>query len=315
VFWQTETKNPAKLDWFQYSLGLSSSQHPLTFSVHTRKGEGQPLSKMTYLSQKPQLSPKKSLGQHFLADKNILATIVSAAEVSENDIVLEIGPGTGTLTAALAGHAKQVIAVEKDRELCALLEKKFAEYANVKIVCADVLKINPNYHLPITNYKIVANIPYYITGRLLRLMFEGWQRPAAAVLMLQKEVAERICAKPPKMNRLAAIAQNFTEPKIITIVRRGAFSPLPKVDSSIIALKNFQKPRPDDRQTISLISAGFSQPRKLLVSNLDKYFPEQKQKIIDALKKLDLSPQVRPAELSPSQWKKLSTLLFPRDKV
>jgi 16S rRNA (adenine1518-N6/adenine1519-N6)-dimethyltransferase len=270
---------------------------------------------MTNLSQKPQLSPKKSLGQHFLSDKNILATIVSAAEVSENDIVLEIGPGTGTLTAALAGHAKQVIAVEKDRELCALLEKRFAEYANVKIVCADALKINPNYHLPITNYKIVANIPYYITGRLLRLMFETWPRPTAAVLMLQKEVTERICAKPPKMNRLAAIIQCFSEPKLICRVGRGAFIPAPKMDSTVIGLQNIQQKHPDDRKTTYLISKGFSQPRKLLVSNLGKSFPEQRQRIIEALKKLDLSLQARPAELSPSQWKKLSTLFFPRDKV
>jgi 16S rRNA (adenine1518-N6/adenine1519-N6)-dimethyltransferase len=259
--------------------------------------------------------PKKSLGQHFLSDKNILAKIVSAAEVSKNDIVFEIGPGTGTLTAILAERAKKVIAVEKDRELCDLLREKFHHAKNVDIICADILQFNPNYYLPITNYKIVANIPYYITGRLLRLMLETWPRPAAAVLMLQKEVTERICAKPPKMNRLAAIIQCFSEPKLTLKVGRNAFTPAPKTDSAVIALQNIQQKHPDDRKTAYLISKGFSQPRKLLVSNLGKYFPEQKQKIIGALKKLDLSPQTRPAELSPSQWKNLSTLLFKRDRV
>jgi 16S rRNA (adenine1518-N6/adenine1519-N6)-dimethyltransferase len=281
---------------------------------------------MTNLSQKPQLSPKKSLGQpstkalvlgqHFLSDKNILAKIVSAAEVSENDTVLEIGPGTGTLTAVLAERAKKVIAVEKDRELCSLLREKFHHAKNVDIICADILQFNPNYYLPITNYyKVVANIPYYITGRILRLMFETWPRPTAAALMLQQEVARRICAKPPKMNRLAAIIQCFSEPKLILRVSASAFTPTPKKDSAVIALQNIQQKRPDDKKTAYLISKGFSQPRKLLVSNLGKHFPEQKQKIIGALKKLDLSPQTRPAELSPNQWKNLSTLLFPHSGV
>jgi 16S rRNA (adenine1518-N6/adenine1519-N6)-dimethyltransferase len=248
------------------------------------------------------------LGQHFLTDRNILNKMVSAADVSPNDIVLEIGAGSGTLTEVLAKQAKRVIAVEKDPKLAELLKAKFSDQKNVKIIPEDILKINPSsFGLHNSGFKIVANIPYYITGRLLRLMFSSWPRPVSATLMLQKEVAERIAAKPPKMNRLAAIVQLFSEPKIIAVVRKGAFKPAPRVDSAIITLKNIRQPEPADLRATALISAGFRHPRKYLITNLAKQF--SKEAALQTMKALDLSPKARPAELHPHEWRQLAEII------
>ena len=268
--------------------------------------------------QKKKFSPKSVLGQHFLTDKNILRRIAEAAGVSDSDAVLEIGPGTGTLTAVLSERAKRVVTVEKDPRLSALLRDKFANQKNVAVVCGDILKLNPMPHaLRPIRYKIVANIPYYITGRLLRLMIEpgapsnvarqAWPRPTGASLMLQKEVAIRITAKPPQMNRLAAILQCFARPKIIATVRRGSFTPSPDVDSAILAIENIQRESPNDIALIKLIATGFSQPRKRLASNLLKV--DNKVNILSALNTLGLSPEIRPAKLSCKEWRDLSTAL------
>src|SRR3990167_10971638 len=141
--------------------------------------------------------PKKYLGQHFLKNKKILEEIARLAELSKKDIVLEIGPGHGELTEFLAQAAGKVIAVEKDRELIPFLEEKFKNQKNVKIISGDILKIR---NLRVKNYKIVANIPYYITSRFLRTFLEAKNKPKLMVLMVQYEVAKRICAKPPGMN-------------------------------------------------------------------------------------------------------------------
>jgi 16S rRNA (adenine1518-N6/adenine1519-N6)-dimethyltransferase len=255
---------------------------------------------------------KKSLGQHFLSDPRILRKIATAGELSANDVVLEIGPGTGTLTTVLAERAKKVVAVEKDLALSALLKEKFSGQKNVEVICGDILTFNPHslpYLAAPLSYKIVANIPYFLTGRILRLMFTAWPRPALAVLMLQKEVAERIVAKPPKMNRLAALCQYVSSPAIVAIVRRGAFSPPPKVDSAIIALKAIRPPRQDDATVAQVIAAGFSQPRKLLATNLARHFGREAAS--SALAALSLAPSTRPAELSPVHWERLALNLLP----
>src|SRR3989338_3838064 len=172
---------------------------------------------------KPSIIPKKSLGQNFLVNPRILNKIVEAAEISEKDTILEVGPGTGNLTQKLAEKAGKVIAVEKDRRLIEQLKEKFKD-ANAEIVEFDVLKLNietliENLKLKIENYKIVANIPYYITSRFLRTVFEKWPKPELIVLTIQKEVAQRIMAKPaqagkpPHMNLLALSVQYYSEPE------------------------------------------------------------------------------------------------------
>src|SRR3990167_7847184 len=166
--------------------------------------------------------PKKYLGQHFLKNKKILEEIARLAELSKKDIVLEIGPGHGELTEFLAQAAGKVIAVEKDRELIPFLEEKFKNQKNVKIISGDILKIR---NLRVKNYKIVANIPYYIASRFLRTFLEAnpptGGKPKFMVLMVQYEVAKRICAKPPEMNLLALSVQAYGQPKFIRKVSRG----------------------------------------------------------------------------------------------
>lgn len=252
---------------------------------------------------------KKSLGQHFLTDPRILRKIAAAAELSRDDTVLEIGPGAGTLTEALLARAGNVIAVEKDERLCAMLKRKFAGRKNCRLICGDILQCNPrDYSLAPRRYKIIANIPYYLTGRILRLICTAWPRPSLAVLMLQKEVAERIIAKPPRMNRLAALIQYSSSPEIVAIVRKGSFTPPPKVDSAIIALRDIRPPKATDSLVEATIIAGFRQPRKFLATNLGKRFG--RKKVSRALYALSLPPTARPAELTIAAWERLSTLLF-----
>src|SRR3989344_3180155 len=186
---------------------------------------------------------KKYLGQHFLKNKKILEEMARAAELSKKDIVLEVGPGRGTLTEILAARAKKVIAVEKDRDLIPVLREKFRDYKNAEIIEGDILAkaVKPPLGgLTAKSYKIVANIPYYITSRFLRIFLSNSKvRPKLMVLMLQKEVAERICAKPPRMSLLALSVQLYAKPEIIRRVSKGQFSPPPKVDSAIIKITPF----------------------------------------------------------------------------
>ncbi len=255
------------------------------------------------------MKAKKSLGQYFLFDQRILQKIIKAGKLVAEDIVLEIGPGTGILTSILSEHSKKVVAVEKDRELCNFLKNKFLNQKNIEIICGDILKINPyNLGLKSNRFKLVANIPYYITGRLLRQIFTTWPKPSLAVLMLQKEVAERIVAKPPKMNRLSAICQYFSSPQIVSFVKRSSFRPIPKVDSAIVVLKNIKPYKPEDKFVERIISIGFTHPRKLLSTNLASNF--SKEKIKEALSKLRYPKTIRPAELAVEDWWNLSTIIF-----
>jgi len=255
------------------------------------------------------LKPKKSLGQHFLHDMRILGEIVSAGRLTKSDRVLEIGPGNGVLTELIGQKTSRVIAVEKDEKLCALLKAKFCSKKNIELVCADALKFNPaRYALYPYSYKIVANIPYYITGRLLRLIYGAWPIPKLAVLMLQKEVALRLIAKPPKMNRLAAIVSYFAKPHIVKIVSRNAFRPRPKVDSAIVVLESRGAQAKKDARIADLIATGFSQPRKRLFSNLKNEFGEKI--VADAFEKMALQPNIRASQLEISDWEQLFTLLY-----
>jgi len=240
--------------------------------------------------------PKKSLGQNFLINAGILEKIVSVAELGPDDTVLEIGPGTGNLTKLLSEKAGQVIALEKDRWLIEELKKKFRN-TNVEISEGDVLKyfdIWKYQSIKEKEYKIVANIPYYITSRLLRMIFEAWPKPKLIVLTVQKEVAKRIAAKPPDMNLLALSVQLYAEPKIVSYVSRGSFSPMPKVNSAIIKLTpHGQLPSTDPAKLFKLIKVGFSGKRKQLVNNLAKNFGMMKGDILKIFEKTGIEPAIR----------------------
>lgn len=245
---------------------------------------------------------KRFLGQHFLKSRAVLEKIIAAADLKSNDTILEIGAGTGILTEALAQRVKKIIAVEKDRRLCELLRSKFASQRKIEVVCGDILKISIPYSLSRIPYKIVANIPYYLTGRLMRLMAEHWPKPALAVLMVQREVAERIVAGPPKLSLLALGVQSWAEAKIMAKVPASAFSPKPKIDSAIIRL--IPKKRVLGPEIFPLARLGFGHPRKFLVSNLGRKYP--KERILSAFESLGISPTSRPAEISVSQWQALA---------
>jgi 16S rRNA (adenine1518-N6/adenine1519-N6)-dimethyltransferase len=267
----------------------------------------------------------KHLGQHFLINKSAISKIVTALDLQKGDIFIEIGPGKGALTLSLAENFQflipnsQIIAIEKDKKLAKELKKRIQnlKLKNIEIIEGDALKILPsiitNYHKirTITNYKIVGNIPYYITGKLLRLLgelitnqsYEAKPRKIEnIVLMLQKEVAERIAAKPPKMNLLAAAVQFWAEPKILFTLKPKDFSPAPKVNSAVIKLT--PKPMTYDLRPMTyykFIRTLFKQPRKTILNNLRTYEVLRLEIIKDKLKKLGINPQSRPQNLSIEQ--------------
>src|SRR3989338_2256443 len=218
------------------------------------------------------IKPKRSLGQNFLINQGILDKIVQAAEVGPKDTVVEVGPGTGNLTRKLSEKAKRVVAVEKDHRLIEELKEKFKN-SNVEIIEEDILKLKAeSLKLKVGEYKIVANIPFYITSHFLRTVFEEWPKPKLIVLTIQKEVAQRIMAKPPHMNLLALSVQFYSSPKIVGYVSKGSFRPMPKVDSAIIKLIP-QKDLPADKNLFfKLIKAGFSGKRKQLLNTLAQKF-------------------------------------------
>ena len=221
------------------------------------------------LLKEHQIYPSKRFGQNFLVDKTVFEKIIGAANLSPEDTVLEIGPGIGNLTQELAKKAKRVVAVEKDKKMVEVLKETLKDFKNVEIIQGDILKLpTTNYSLP-TNYKVVANLPYYITSPVIRNFLELPEvRPREIVLMVQREVAERICSKPPKMNLLAVSVQFYGEPKIISSVSKNSFWPKPKVDSAILKIIVNRKQLTVNRDLFfKIVKAGFSQPRKQLVNN------------------------------------------------
>jgi len=194
--------------------------------------------------KKHAIRPSKRLGQNFLIDKNVLQKIIEAAKLKPTDIILEIGPGLGILTIELAKRVRKVIAVEKDRQLCTILKNilNAPNVKNVEIIEGDILKIESTFRLDRNesltnyNYKIVANLPYYIVSPVMRKFLEAENPPQLLVLMVQKEVAQRIVANPPQMNLLAVAVQFYAQPKIISYVSKNSFWPRPKVDSAIIKI-------------------------------------------------------------------------------
>ena len=265
------------------------------------------------------IHPKKSLGQNFLINPHIIDKIVSAAEISKDDIILEVGPGTGNLTKKLAEKAKKVISVEKDHRLIEPLKETFRDHSNIEIIEADILRWCPSY----ASYKVVANIPYYITSNFLRTIFESasWRmaQPELIVLTIQKEVAQRIMAKPPHMNLLALSVQYYSKPEIVGYISKNNFRPVPKVDSAIIKLisrslasgKDSGKIRnpKQTREIFEIMKIGFSEKRKQLAPILSKKLEINKNTILEAFKKTELKETARAEELSLNQWQELAKIL------
>lgn len=216
-------------------------------------------------------SPKKSLGQNFLHDPNALEKIVAVAELMPSDTVVEIGPGTGTLTEFLARAAKHVITIELDERMRPILEKTLAPYPNVFVIWGDVLNIDLLQVVGPKDFVVVANVPYYITSLILRHILEAHRRPRRLVLTMQLEVAERLTAKPGDMSLLAVSVQFYGRPSLVSKLNPAVFWPRPEVESAVLRIDTYDKPPVDVPSTdlfFRVVRAGFSQKRKQLKNAL-----------------------------------------------
>lgn len=254
------------------------------------------------------LSPKKGLGQNFLADPTALERIVRAAEISSGSVVLEVGPGLGSLTRYLALAASRVVAVELDASLIPPLEHVLAGHSNVEIVRADILKIDPASLIAEDGYLVVANIPYYITSNLIRHLLESPRKPGRMVLTVQREVAERISAGPGEMSLLALSVQVYGNPKVLLRIPAGAFYPPPTVDSSVVRVDLYPQPLipPASLDSFFLLArAGFGQKRKTLRNSLSAGLSWPAERTAHLLQSAGIDPQRRAETLALEEWKTL----------
>ena len=255
--------------------------------------------------------PKKSLGQHWLTDRFILGAIADAAKIMKDDTVLEIGPGLGTLTSELLRRAKNVVAVELDDELVAKLPAQFPGTA-LEVVHQDILRYDLS-KLP-RNYRVVANVPYYITSKIVQMLVTAENKPRCAVLLVQKEVAERMAAKPGDMSVLALSAQLFADVSLDVLVPAEYFTPPPKVDSQVVVLNTLDEPRIPLEQHpafFRLIKAGFSGKRKKLRGSLSAGLHRPKQEIDALLAERGIDSNLRAEDLSFDDWKSLLEIVQP----
>ncbi len=273
-----------------------------------------------------QLSPRKSLGQHFLISRGVLSALLKAAQLSKQDFVAEVGPGLGSLTVQLAKEAGMVLAVEKDPSVVRALRALTESYSNLEVVAADILALPKSFvaekaalwkerqeKRPISrrtkaSYKVVANLPYYIAANVLRLFLESEERPNLLVVMVQREVAEKIVARPGEMSLLAVSIQLFGLPKIIQRVPPEAFYPKPKVESAILSIRTFERwpwAIDDLKRFFKLVRFCFRAKRKQLFRTLKENLPLAREEIEKLLGRTHLRPQNRPQELSLKDWEEL----------
>ncbi|MBI2086792.1 MAG: ribosomal RNA small subunit methyltransferase A [Candidatus Zambryskibacteria bacterium] len=269
---------------------------------------------------------KKSLGQHFLRSERALNKIIEAGKISPEDLILEIGPGRGVLTEKLLQTGAEVTAVEKDDELYEFLRDKFHKEISsgqLNLIHDDILDFDfKNYQLEPSTYKLVANIPYNITGAILEKFLSSEYQPESLVLLVQKEVAQRIVAQNQKESILSISVKAYGTPRYVETVRAGSFVPAPKVDSAIIKIdriskdffqntpknNNLEVELPSEEKFFKLVKAGFQSKRKKLSSNLGVIF--DKNRIKKTFEMLNLSENARAEEISPEMWQKLAISLL-----
>jgi 16S rRNA (adenine1518-N6/adenine1519-N6)-dimethyltransferase len=274
-------------------------------------------SEITYLLKKHHIDPDSTKGQSFLVDDDVLGRIVTAASLTKHDAVLEIGPGLGNLTALLAKVSRRVMAVELDQQFKQVLDPLALVNTNLKIMYGNALDIpwaTIDETLDLNNskkYKIVANIPYYITARLLKCILAYPEKPESIVLLIQQEVAERITARPGDHTKLSLSIQLYSDPEILFQVPKKHFYPKPDVDSAVIRLNNVHAWNHDgsEKRLWQLIAFGFSAKRKKLVNNLCAGLVQPRSRVIAALSKAGIEHNVRAQELSIKQWLSLMSVL------
>jgi 16S rRNA (adenine1518-N6/adenine1519-N6)-dimethyltransferase len=287
------------------------------------------------------VKPSKEMGQNFLASREVLEKMVDAAALRKDDQVLEIGPGLGVLTAELAKKVKRVVAVEADRRLVAALGKTMVDYKNVEIIQEDILKfsisnfqfsnkfqiqnskskiLDTGYEIPDTKfqnyeYKIVANLPYQITSAIFRKFLNDEPRPAEIIVMVQKEVAERICAPAGETSLLSLSVQFFGQPEIVEIVPRNVFWPEPEVDSAILRVSLIKETsganlkKIDPEKFFKIAKIGFSARRKQLHNNLSGGLGTSSEKVKEIFLKFGFNPRIRAQDLSLDDWIGLALVL------
>ena len=251
------------------------------------------------------MEPKKALGQHWLKDEATLRAICEAANLSSSDTVLEIGPGLGDLTKQLVKKAGKVIAVELDRELATKLQAE-TELGNLEVIEGDILKFDLT-QLPV-DYKVVANIPYYLTSNLIRVLSESTNPPVLIVLLVQQEVAQRVAAKPGQMSLLSVSTQLYYQPKLGPVVDAALFEPPPKVDSQVIILARRAGPLFDELEPklfFRLVKAGFAGRRKKLRGSLSAGLNIGKDESDELLSLAGIDGDLRAQNLSLEDWHKL----------
>src|SRR3989338_10614727 len=248
------------------------------------------------LLEKYGIRPNKLLGQNFLI----------------NETIVEVGPGTGTITKLLAEHAGRVIAVEKDRRFIPILKEELKALKNIEVVNDDILGFNPaRYEIRDMRYKLVGAPPYYLTARLFRHFLQDTPvQPVLIALIIQKEVAQNIIAKPPDMNLLAVSVQLYGESKIEKIIKKGSFWPSPRVNSALITVKNIQKPQNvDEKEFFKIVRAGFASPRKQLTPNLVSGLKISRIDSKNLLESAGIAPSARAETLVVGDWLNLYTKL------
>jgi len=260
---------------------------------------------MKYIAGAAANNTKKTLGQHWLHDESILEAIVESANVVAGDDVLEVGPGLGTLTDVLMRQKATVRALEFDQDLIGTLTNKYAGNENVTICHGDIRTFDFTSMPP--GYKLVANIPYYLTSHLVRSISEASNPPSVASLLIQKEVAQRLCAKPGQMGILSVTAQFYFVCELNVLVPAELFTPPPKVDSQVVVLT--RRPEKlfdvDEQKFFNLVKAGFSEKRKTMRNSLSGGLKIGKDEAVELLESADLSATNRAQELSLSDWHKL----------
>ena len=264
------------------------------------------------LLEKYGIRPNKLLGQNFLINESVAGSLVETAGVGKNDTIVEVGPGTGTITKLLAEHAGRVIAVEKDRRFIPILKEELKALKNIEVVNDDILGFNPaRYEIRDMRYKLVGAPPYYLTARLFRHFLQDTPvQPVLIALIIQKEVAQNIIAKPPDMNLLAVSVQLYGESKIEKIIKKGSFWPSPRVNSALITVKNIQKPQNvDEKEFFKIVRAGFASPRKQLTPNLVSGLKISRIDSKNLLESAGIAPSARAETLVVGDWLNLYTKL------
>jgi 16S rRNA (adenine1518-N6/adenine1519-N6)-dimethyltransferase len=265
-----------------------------------------------------ELHPKKSLGQNFMHDPNALEKIVSSAEVTSEDTVVEVGPGTGALTEKLAEKARHVFSIELDERLQPILEDKFNDVPNVYFVFNDILKTDVSSLVGKTDFIVVANVPYYISSAIIWHFLEPQHRPKRMVMTMQYEVAERIMEKPNNMSLLTVAVQFYGTPTIVNKLSPAVFWPRPNIHSAVMRIDTHQTPPvdvPSAKAFFRVVKAGFSMKRKQLKNSLSGGLQIKSKVARDLLQQANIDPQRRAETLTLEEWGELTRAVASADVV